>query len=56
MPTGSWGTMRDHPVGRDAKNIGEVFDDHAGMIVMRAVINGVRLVTLMAREQLPRMS
>ncbi|NNE01309.1 MAG: hydrogenase expression/formation protein HypE [Pirellulaceae bacterium] len=47
-------TMRDHPLGRDAVVIGKVVDDHAGMVVMRSLIGGQRVVTMLAGEQLPR--
>ena len=46
--------MRDHPLGRNAAVIGEVVDDHRGMVVMRSLIGGDRVVTMLAGEQLPR--
>ncbi len=46
--------MRRHTLGRDAAVIGEVVDDHAGMVVMRTTIGGERVVTMLAGEQLPR--
>ncbi len=46
--------MRGHPLGRNATMIGEVVDDHAGMVVMRSLVGGERVVTLLAGEQLPR--
>ena len=46
--------MREHPFGRDAAVIGEVVDDHRGMVIMRSVIGGDRVVTMLAGEQLPR--
>jgi hydrogenase expression/formation protein HypE len=46
--------MREHPYGRDAAVIGEVVDDHRGMVIMRSVIGGDRVVTMLAGEQLPR--
>lgn len=46
--------MRAHPLGRDAAAIGEVVDDHHGMVVMRSLIGGERVVTMLAGEQLPR--
>jgi len=46
--------MRGHPLGKDAVVIGEVVDDHAGMVVMRSVVGGERVVTMLAGEQLPR--
>jgi hydrogenase expression/formation protein HypE len=46
--------MRRHPLGRDAAEIGEVVDDHAGMVVMESLVGGERVVTMLAGEQLPR--
>ena len=46
--------MRGHPLGRDAAVIGEVVAEHPGMVVMRSLIGGQRVVTLLAGEQLPR--
>jgi hydrogenase expression/formation protein HypE len=46
--------MRKHPLGRNAAFIGEIVDDHPGMVVMRSVIGGDRVVTMLAGEQLPR--
>ncbi len=46
--------MRRHPLGRDAAVIGNVVEDHAGMVVMRTLIGGQRVVTMLAGEQLPR--
>jgi len=34
--------------------IGEVVDDHRGMVVEQTVIGGERVVTMLAGEQLPR--
>jgi hydrogenase expression/formation protein HypE len=46
--------MRGHPLGRDAARIGEVVADHPGMVTMRSLIGGERVVTMLAGEQLPR--
>ncbi|MBM4067425.1 MAG: hydrogenase expression/formation protein HypE [Planctomycetes bacterium] len=46
--------MRSHPLGCNASVIGEVVADHAGMVVMRSVVGGERVVTMPAGEQLPR--
>ncbi len=46
--------MRRHPLGRNAAIIGEVVSDHAGMVTMRSVVGGERVVTMIAGEQLPR--
>lgn len=46
--------MRAHPLGRQAAVIGEVVADHPGMVTMRSLVGGERVVTLLAGEQLPR--
>lgn len=46
--------MRSHPLGRNAALIGEVVADHAGLVTMRSLIGGERVVTMLAGEQLPR--
>jgi len=46
--------MRRHPLGQDAAIIGEVVAEHQGMVVMRSLVGGERVVTMMAGEQLPR--
>ena len=46
--------MRGHPLGRNAARIGEVVDDHCGMVIMRSFIGGERVVTMLTGEQLPR--
>lgn len=46
--------MRRHPRGRNAARIGEIVEEHPGMVLMRSVIGGERVVTMLAGEQLPR--
>jgi hydrogenase expression/formation protein HypE len=46
--------MRAHPLGAQAAVVGEVVDDHPGMVIMRSRVGGERVVTLLAGEQLPR--
>lgn len=46
--------MRSHPLGRDAAIIGEVVAEHVGMVLMRSLVGGARVVTMIAGEQLPR--
>lgn len=46
--------MHDHPLGRHAAVIGEVVEQHAGMVTMHSLIGGERVVTMLAGEQLPR--
>jgi len=46
--------MHSHPLGRNAAIIGEVVEDHPGMVTMHSVVGGERVVTMLAGEQLPR--
>jgi hydrogenase expression/formation protein HypE len=46
--------MRGHPLGRNAAHIGEVVANPAGMVLMRSLIGGERVVTMLSGEQLPR--
>jgi hydrogenase expression/formation protein HypE len=46
--------MRAHPLGRNAAVIGEVVPEPAGMVLLRSLVGGERVVTLLAGEQLPR--
>jgi hydrogenase expression/formation protein HypE len=46
--------MRGHPLGREAAIIGEVVDDHPGMVTMRTAVGGSRVVDMLSGEQLPR--
>ena len=45
---------RSHPLGENATIIGRVIADHPGMVTMRSLIGGERVVTLLSGEQLPR--
>jgi hydrogenase expression/formation protein HypE len=46
--------MRAHSLGRDAAIIGEVVAEHRGMVTLRSLVGGERVVTMLAGEQLPR--
>jgi hydrogenase expression/formation protein HypE len=46
--------MRNHPLGRNAAMIGQVVDEHPGMVTMHSLVGGERVVTMLAGEQLPR--
>lgn len=46
--------MRDHRYGRDAVVVGEVVDDHHGIVVARTGLGAKRVVDLPLGEQLPR--
>lgn len=47
-------TMRSHPLGRHAAVIGTVVAEHPGMVVLRSLVGGARVVTMLSGEQLPR--
>lgn len=46
--------MRLHPLGTNAAIIGEVVADKARMVVMKSLVGGDRVVTMLNGEQLPR--
>jgi hydrogenase expression/formation protein HypE len=46
--------IRTHPLGRDAVIIGEVVDDHPGLVVLETSIGGERIIDMPLGEQLPR--
>ena len=46
--------MRWHPLGARAAIIGQVIDQHPGVVVARTAIGGSRVVDLQIGEQLPR--
>ncbi|HUN90195.1 MAG TPA: hydrogenase expression/formation protein HypE [Terriglobales bacterium] len=46
--------MRTHPLGRDARIIGDVVDQHPGMVLMKTEIGGTRMIDTLFGEQLPR--
>jgi hydrogenase expression/formation protein HypE len=46
--------MRAHPLGRNAAMIGEVVAEPVGLVLMRSLVGGERVVTLLSGEQLPR--
>ena len=46
--------MRAHPLGREAEEIGEVVSVHPGMVTLRSLIGGERVVAMLSGEQLPR--
>jgi hydrogenase expression/formation protein HypE len=46
--------MREHPLGRDTQVIGEIVNDHPGMVLMKTSIGGTRVVDVLFGEQLPR--
>jgi hydrogenase expression/formation protein HypE len=46
--------MKNHPLGQEAQIIGEVVDEHPGLVVAKTQIGGTRVVDLPAGELLPR--
>jgi hydrogenase expression/formation protein HypE len=46
--------MRAHPLGKNSALIGKITDSHPGMVVLRTLIGGERVVTMLTGEQLPR--
>jgi hydrogenase expression/formation protein HypE len=46
--------MRAHPLGKNAALIGEVVADNHRMVILRSLVGGERVVTMLAGEQLPR--
>ncbi|MGE3804712.1 MAG: hydrogenase expression/formation protein HypE [Gemmataceae bacterium] len=46
--------MRCHPLGQQAALIGTVVADHPGLVTLKSVIGGQRVLTMLAGEQLPR--
>jgi hydrogenase expression/formation protein HypE len=46
--------MRAHPLGTQARIIGEAVQDHPGMVVARTGLGGTRVVDMPLGEQLPR--
>ncbi|KPJ60204.1 MAG: hydrogenase expression/formation protein HypE [Latescibacteria bacterium DG_63] len=48
------GILRQHPLGRDARLIGEVADGERPHVVLRTAIGGRRIVDMPVGEQLPR--
>jgi hydrogenase expression/formation protein HypE len=47
-------TMRSHPLGRNAAIVGDIVEEHAGMVVLKSLVGGERVVTMISGEQLPR--
>jgi hydrogenase expression/formation protein HypE len=47
-------TLRAHPLGEGAELVGEVTAEHPGVVRMRTLFGGSRVVDLMSGEQLPR--
>jgi hydrogenase expression/formation protein HypE len=46
--------MQGHPLGRDAAIIGSVVAGRRGLVTLRSVVGGERVVSMLSGEQLPR--
>lgn len=46
--------IRAHPLGQAAAIIGEVTANHAGYVLMKTRVGGIRVVDMLSGEQLPR--
>lgn len=46
--------MRTHPLGQDAAVIGEILMERPGIVSMKSIAGGERVVTMLTGEQLPR--
>jgi hydrogenase expression/formation protein HypE len=46
--------MRRHPLGKDARCIGQVVEAHKGVVISRSAFGGERIVMVLSGEQLPR--
>jgi hydrogenase expression/formation protein HypE len=46
--------IRSNPYGKDAAVIGTVVEDHIGKVILKTRIGGMRIVDMLAGEQLPR--
>jgi hydrogenase expression/formation protein HypE len=46
--------IKTNPYGKDAAVIGEVVEDHIGRVILETRIGGMRIVDMLAGEQLPR--
>jgi len=47
-------SMRQNPLGKEASLIGEVVEDHPGLVIMKTRVGGFRVVDMLTGEQLPR--
>jgi hydrogenase expression/formation protein HypE len=47
-------TLRSHPLGKDAVQIGRVIAAHPGVVAIRTALGGTRIVDLLPGDQLPR--
>jgi hydrogenase expression/formation protein HypE len=46
--------MQRHPMGKNAAIVGEITEEHRGIVTIKSLVGGERVVTMLAGEQLPR--
>jgi hydrogenase expression/formation protein HypE len=46
--------MRENPLGKEARIIGDVRETPSGMVLMKTSIGGTRIVEMLSGDQLPR--
>ena len=46
--------LRSHSLGSEAAVIGEIVNEHPGLIMMKTLVGGTRVVDMLSGEQLPR--
>ena len=46
--------MQSHPLGVEAAIIGQVVEEHPGIVILRSRVGGKRVVDMLSGEQLPR--
>lgn len=46
--------MKEHPLGKDSRQIGEIVETEPGRVFLKTLIGGHRLVDMLRGEQLPR--
>ncbi|MDQ7787213.1 MAG: hydrogenase expression/formation protein HypE [Thermodesulfovibrionales bacterium] len=47
-------TMQKHPLGKEARFIGEVQKSPVGMVLLKTAIGGTRIIEMLSGDQLPR--
>lgn len=47
-------TIKKHPLGKEARIIGDVQETPAGMVLLKTAIGGTRIVDMLSGDQLPR--
>lgn len=46
--------IRKHPLGKEARIIGEVKESPSGMVLLKTAIGGTRIIEMLSGDQLPR--